>query len=168
MDNQNGYSQPVDSDDLKWMQHALDLARRAESEGEVPVGAVLVQDGKVIGEGWNCPIGSSDPSAHAEIQALRDGGSRVGNYRLPDTTLYVTLEPCLMCAGALVHARVARVVFGAYDPKGGAVGSVFDLLPPDGRFNHSMECNGGVLQDECSALLREFFVRRRGSGETSS
>jgi tRNA(adenine34) deaminase len=156
------------NDDLKWMQHALDLAKRAESEDEVPVGAVLVRDGEVIGEGWNRPISSSDPSAHAEIQALRDGGGRVGNYRLPDTTLYVTLEPCPMCAGALVHARVARVVFGAYDPKGGAAGSVFNLLPPDGRFNHSMECSGGVLQDECGELLREFFVRRRGSGETGS
>jgi tRNA(adenine34) deaminase len=153
------------SDDLKWMQHALELARRAELEGEVPVGAVLVRDGEVVGEGWNRPISSSDPSAHAEIQALRDGGRRVGNYRLPDTTLYVTLEPCPMCAGALIHARIARVVFGAYDPKGGAAGSVFDLLPPDGRFNHSMECSGGLLQDECGTMLREFFVRRRGSGE---
>jgi tRNA(adenine34) deaminase len=148
---------------MRWMQHALALAERAEAEGEVPVGAVLVKDGEMIGEGWNRPIGSSDPSAHAEIQALRDGGRRVGNYRLPYTTLYVTLEPCPMCAGALVHARVSRVVFGAYDPKSGAAGSVFNLLPPDGRFNHSMECSGGVLQDECSAMLRDFFVRRRGS-----
>ncbi len=147
-----------------FMQHALELARRAESEGEVPVGAVLVRNGEVIGEGWNRPIGSNDPSAHAEIQALRDAGSRVGNYRLPDTTLYVTLEPCSMCASALIHARVAKVVFGAYDPKGGAAGSVFDLLPPDRRFNHSMECSGGVLQEECGNQLREFFVRRRGSG----
>ncbi len=146
-----------------FMRHALELARRAESEGEVPVGAVLVRNGEVIGEGWNRPIGSNDPSAHAEIQALRDAGSRVGNYRLPDTTLYVTLEPCPMCASALIHARVAKVVFGAYDPKGGAAGSVFDLLPPDGRFNHSMECSGGVLQEECSNQLREFFARRRGS-----
>jgi tRNA(adenine34) deaminase len=164
MNNQKNYSQPLDPDDLKWMQYALDLARRAEEEGEVPVGAVLVRDGEVVGEGWNQPIGSSDPSAHAEIQALRDGGNRVGNYRLTDTTMYVTLEPCPMCASALIHARVARVVFGAYDPKGGAAGSVFDLLPPDGRFNHSMKCSGGVLQDECAALLREFFARRRGSG----
>ncbi len=143
------------------MQHALGLARRAEEEGEVPVGAVLVRDGEIIGEGWNRPISSSDPSAHAEIQALRDAGRRVGNYRLLDSTLYVTLEPCPMCAGAIVHARVARLVFGAYDPKGGAAGSVFDLLPPDGRFNHSMVCSGGMLQEECGALLREFFARRR-------
>ena len=143
------------------MQRALELARRAESEGEVPVGAVLVRDSEVIGEGWNCPIGSNDPSAHAEVQALRDAGSRVGNYRLLDSTLYVTLEPCPMCASALIHARVARVVFGAYDPKSGAAGSLFDLLPPDERFNHRMECYGGVLESECSAMLRDFFAKRR-------
>ncbi len=149
------------SDDRQWMEHALELARKAEAEGEVPVGAVLVRDGEIIGEGWNRPIASNDATAHAEIQALRDAGGRMGNYRLPGATLYVTLEPCPMCAGALIHARVARVVFGAYDPKGGAAGSVFELLPSDERFNHRIECNGGVLQEACGALLRDFFQRRR-------
>jgi tRNA(adenine34) deaminase len=143
------------------MQQAIDLARRAEAEGEVPVGALIVRDGEVIGEGWNRPIGLNDPSAHAEIQALRDAGQRVGNYRLPGATLYVTLEPCVMCAGAMIHARIERLVFGATDPKGGAVGSVFDLLPPDGRFNHRFDCVGGVLEAECSTLLRTFFKQRR-------
>ncbi len=154
-------------EDIAFMKRALELARRAEQEGEVPVGAVLVRDGGIIGEGWNRPIGSSDPSAHAEIRALRDAGARVGNYRLPDTTLYVTLEPCPMCAGALIHARVARVVFGSYDPKGGAAGSVFDLLPPDERFNHRLECEGGVLAAECGELLRGFFQRRRAASSSS-
>jgi len=143
------------------MQRALALAERAAAKGEVPVGAVLVRDGEVIGEGWNCPIGTQDPSAHAEIRALRDAGARVGNYRLPDTTLYVTLEPCPMCASALIHARVRRVVYGAADPKGGACGSVFDLLPSDGRFNHLTEVTGGVLADACGELLRAFFRERR-------
>jgi tRNA(adenine34) deaminase len=143
------------------MRRALDLAERAAAEGEVPVGAVLVRDGQLIGEGWNCPIGTHDPSAHAEIQALRDAGARVGNYRLPDTTLYVTLEPCPMCAAALVHARVHRVVYGAADPKGGACGSVFDLLPSDERFNHQTQVTGGVLAEECSKRLRAFFRDRR-------
>ena len=151
---------PVDQDE-RWMGRALELAHRAEAEGEVPVGAVLVRDGQIIGEGWNRPIGAADPTAHAEIQALRDGARRLGNYRLPDTTLYVTLEPCVMCAGALIHARVARLVFGAPDPKGGAAGGVLDLLPPDGRFNHRMVCEGGVLAAPCGELLRAFFRRRR-------
>ncbi len=144
------------------MRHALGLAERAAAEGEVPVGAVLVREGEVIGEGWNCPIGTHDPSAHAEICALRDAGERMGNYRLPGTTLYVTLEPCPMCASALVHARVARVVYGAADPKGGACGSVFDLLPSDARFNHATEVTGGVLGEECGERLRAFFRERRG------
>jgi tRNA(adenine34) deaminase len=144
------------------MRRALDLAERAAAEGEVPVGAVLVRDGQLIGEGWNCPIGTHDPSAHAEIQALRDAGARVGNYRLPDTTLYVTLEPCPMCAAALVHARVRRVVYAAADPKGGACGSVFDLLPSDARFNHLTEVTGGVLASACGERLRAFFRQRRG------
>jgi tRNA(adenine34) deaminase len=143
------------------MRRALALAVRAAAEGEVPVGAVLVRDGEVLGEGWNRPIGEHDPSAHAEILALREAGRRVSNYRLPGTTLYVTLEPCPMCAGALVHARVDRVVYGASDPKGGACGSVFDLLPSDARFNHRVECTGGVLADTCSSLLRGFFQERR-------
>jgi tRNA(adenine34) deaminase len=149
-------------DDLRWMRHALDLAERAAAVGEVPVGAVLVRDGEVIGEGWNCPIGTHDPSAHAEIRALRDAGQRAANYRLPDTTLYVTLEPCPMCAAALVHARVQRVVYGAVDPKGGACGSVFDLLPSDARFNHRTLVCGGVLADDCGEQLRAFFRARRG------
>ncbi len=143
------------------MRHALALARRAEAEGEVPVGAVLVRDGEPIGEGWNRPIGEHDPSAHAEIMALRAAGKAVGNYRLPDSTLYVTLEPCPMCAGAIVHARVTRVVFGASDPRTGAAGSVFDLLPSDARFNHRTACEGGLLADEAGELLRAFFRARR-------
>jgi len=144
------------------MRQALDLARRAEQEGEVPIGALLVKDGEIVGEGWNRPIASHDPSAHAEIQALRAAGLRLENYRLPGTTLYCTLEPCPMCAGAIVHARVERVVYGATDPKGGACGSVFDLLPSDRRFNHRTEVTGGVLGDECGERLRTFFRSRRG------
>jgi len=147
--------------DEEWMRHALMLADRAEQAGEVPVGAVLVRDGNILGEGWNHPIGTGDPSAHAEIMALRDAGRKLHNYRLTDTTLYCTLEPCVMCAGAIVHARVARLVFGAYDPKGGACGSVFDLLPADERFNHRTECEGGILAEECGAILRQFFRSRR-------
>ncbi len=143
------------------MRYALNLAGNAEQEGEVPVGAVLVRGGKVVGEGWNRPIRAQDPTAHAEIQALRDAGRRQRNYRLPETTLYVTLEPCAMCAAALVQARVARVIYGADDPKGGACGSTFDLLPSDTRFNHRTECTGGVLGEECGGLLRRFFRARR-------
>ncbi|MCW8889670.1 MAG: tRNA adenosine(34) deaminase TadA [Sedimenticola sp.] len=150
----------ADRDEL-YMRRAIALARRAESEGEVPVGAVLVLDGKVIGEGWNRPITTSDPTAHAEIMALRDAGKNVANYRLPGSTLYVTLEPCPMCAGAIVHARVKRVVYGTTDPKGGAAGSVFNLLPSDERFNHATEAEGGVLADQCANLLRNFFRSRR-------
>ncbi|MEE9357339.1 tRNA adenosine(34) deaminase TadA [Candidatus Vondammii sp. HM_W22] len=150
------------SDDRKFMQQALRLAKSAEQAGEVPVGAVVVYDGDVIGEGWNQPILQHDPTAHAEIMALRDAGRRVTNYRLLGTTLYVTLEPCAMCAGAIIHARVKRVVFGAYDPKGGAAGSVFDLLSSERRFNHRVEVQGGgVLSEECGDLLRAFFRSRR-------
>lgn len=149
------------TDDERWMLRALALAERAAAEGEVPVGAVLVKDGESVGDGWNRPIAEHDPSAHAEIRALRDAGQRLRNYRLPGTTLYVTLEPCPMCAGAIVHARVARVVFGALDPKGGACGSVFALLPSDERFNHRTECTGGILAEPCSQLLRLFFLGRR-------
>jgi tRNA(adenine34) deaminase len=147
--------------DEHWMHVALALARRAAAAGEVPVGAVLVLDNELIGEGWNRPIGAHDASAHAEIQALRDAGRRVGNYRLPGTTLYVTLEPCVMCAGAVIHARVAQVVYGAPDPKAGACGSVFDLLPSDGRFNHRTDCRGGILAEDCGETLRAFFRARR-------
>ena len=143
------------------MGRALELAARAAAAGEVPVGAVLVRDGVILGEGWNCPIGGHDPTAHAEIVALRAAARAAGNYRLPGTTLYVTLEPCPMCAAAIIHARVAHVVFGATDPKGGACGSVFDLLPSDGRFNHRATCTGGVLAETCGAILRDFFRARR-------
>ena len=146
-----------------WMRRALDLAARAAAEGEVPVGAVLVGDGRLLGQGYNRPIGCHDPTAHAEIQALRDAASRLRNYRLPNTELYVTLEPCPMCAGAIVQARVGRVVFGTSDPKGGACGSVFDLLPSDRRFNHHTDCSGGTLEPECAEMLRGFFRARRRS-----
>lgn len=143
------------------MDRAIALACRAEEQGEVPVGAIVVRDGEVIGEGWNSPISRHDPTAHAEIQALRDAGQCAGNYRLPGATLYVTLEPCVMCAGAIIHARIKRLVFGAYDPKGGAAGTVFDLLPSDGRFNHRVMCEGGVLEQACADQLKAFFKARR-------
>ncbi|WP_091333736.1 tRNA adenosine(34) deaminase TadA [Allochromatium warmingii] len=148
--------------DAHWMHYALALAQRAAEAGEVPVGAVLVRDDTVLGEGWNRPIAEHDPSAHAEIQALRAAGQRVGNYRLPGSILYVTLEPCVMCAGAIVQARVAQVIYGAPDPKAGACGSVFDLLPSDGRFNHRTEVRGGLLAEVCGDVLRAFFRARRG------
>ena len=152
-----------DDIDEGWMRHALALAERAEREDdEIPVGAVLVSaDGAVLGEGWNRNIGSHDPSAHAEIVALREGGRALGNHRLLGATLYVTLEPCAMCAMAMVHARVARVVYGARDPKTGAAGSVFDLLA-DPRHNHRVEVRGGVLGDEAGARLTAYFRRKRG------
>nr|CAA6824901.1 MAG: tRNA-specific adenosine-34 deaminase (EC [uncultured Thiotrichaceae bacterium] len=147
-------------DNEYWMEHALKLADRAGDEGEVPVGAVLVRDGLVLGEGWNQPIAHHDPSAHAEIMAMRNAGVKAENYRLPGTTLYVTLEPCVMCSGAMLHARVDKVVFGAFDPKTGAAGSVFDLLK-DPRHYHRMEVEGGVLQARCAEQLQSFFRRRR-------
>lgn len=149
--------------DERWMRHALALADRAEREDdEIPVGAVLVSaDGTLLGEGWNRNIRSHDPSAHAEIVALREGGHRIGNHRLIGTTLYVTLEPCAMCAMAMVHARVARVVYGASDPKTGAAGSVFDLLA-DPRHNHRVSVHGGVLGAEAGARLTAYFRRKRG------
>ena len=142
------------------MRHALALARLAADAGEVPVGAVLVKDGVIIGEGWNRPIALHDPSAHAEMIAMRDAAARLGNYRLPDTTLYVTLEPCVMCAGAIVHARVSRLVFGARDPKAGAVDSVYDVIARP-QLNHVVEWSGGLLEQECGMILREFFRSRR-------
>src|ERR1700761_1667396 len=150
----------VNPEDEKWMREALLLARQAEAAGEVPVGAVLVQDGALIGSGWNQPIGAHDPTAHAEVMAMRAAAKSTGNYRLVGTTLYVTLEPCAMCAGALVHARVARLVYGAADPKTGAAGSVFDLTRTD-KLNHRLEVEGGALAEECGGLLREFFGRKR-------
>jgi len=143
-----------------WMRYALTLAKRAWDEGEVPVGAVLVYHDQVIGEGWNRPIGRHDPTAHAEIMALRQGGLVLQNYRLIDTTLYVTLEPCVMCAGAMVHSRIGRLVFGARDAKTGAAGSLLDVLHHPGM-NHRIEMEEGVLRDECAAMLSDFFRRRR-------
>lgn len=151
----------TESDDSRWMEYALGLAHQAEALGEVPVGAVIVSGGKVIGEGSNRPIADNDPTAHAEIQAIRDAGDKVSNYRLLNATLYVTLEPCAMCAGAIVHARIDRVVYGASDPKGGACGTVFGLLPTDERFNTDVEVTGGVMAKECGQLLSGFFQRRR-------
>ena len=146
--------------DDHWMRCALELAQQAQDQGEVPVGAVLVKDGEVIGEGWNRPIATHDPTAHAEIVALRQAAQRLGNYRLAGTTLYVTLEPCVMCVGAIIHARIARVVFGATDPKSGAAGGMFSLLGSE-QFNHRVEITGGVLADACGNLLRNFFQSRR-------
>jgi tRNA(adenine34) deaminase len=142
------------------MRRALDLARLAEQADEVPVGAVLVKDGEAVAEGWNCPIATNDPTAHAEIVALRAGGLALGNYRLVDSTLYVTLEPCAMCMTAIVHARVKRLVFGAYDPKRGAVCSALRLAEAD-FLNHKVQWEGGVLEGESAALLTGFFRRRR-------
>lgn len=147
--------------DERWMEHALLLARRAEQAGEVPVGAVIVRDGQVLGEGWNRPITTADPTAHAEILALRDAGAAEKNYRLTGSTLYVTLEPCAMCAGAIVHARIAHLVYGAADPKTGACGSVLDVTRCD-ALNHQVEVAGGLLADKCAGLLQEFFAARRG------
>lgn len=153
----------TEATDAKWMRHALDLADRAEREfDEVPVGAVLVgPDGTWVGEGFNRNLGDHDPTAHAEIVALREAGRRLGNHRLLGCTLYVTLEPCAMCAMAMVHARVARLVFGARDPKTGAAGSVFDLLT-DSRHNHRVEVRAGVLGAEAGDRLTAYFRRKRG------
>ena len=142
------------------MREALELADAAEARGEVPVGAVVVKGGAVIGRGYNQPISSRDPTAHAEVMALRDAGLRLGNYRLNDCALYVTLEPCMMCAGAIMHARIARVIFGAADPKTGACGSVIDLFA-ETRLNHHTTVTGSVLGTECGERLSSFFARRR-------
>lgn len=149
------------------MRLALAQARLARAAGEVPVGAVVVREGEVVGAGWNQPIRAQDPSAHAEIMALRAAGRRLGNYRLPGCTLYVTLEPCAMCSGAIFHARIARVVYGAPDPKTGTAGSVLDLYA-EPRLNHHAQVEGGVLAEECAALLREFFAERRREDRTRS
>jgi tRNA(adenine34) deaminase len=146
--------------DVVYMRRALDLARCGEAEGEVPVGAVVVADGRILAETWNRPVSLDDPTAHAEILALRAAGEALGNYRLAGATLYVTLEPCAMCAGAMVHARIARLVYGASDPKAGAAGSVFELLRAP-ALNHRVEVTGGVLAAECGELLRAFFQARR-------
>lgn len=155
------------ADDERFMRRALELARHAaDAHAEVPVGAVLVLDGQTVGEGWNHNIGGNDPTAHAEIAALRDAGRRLGNYRFPGATLYATLEPCVMCAGAIVHARIARVVYAAADPKTGAAGSVFDTLLSD-RHNHRVEVASGLCADEAGSLLRGFFAGRRGPRQSA-
>ncbi len=151
--------------DSDYMQHALALARLAEVAGEVPVGAVVVKDGEIIGRGFNAPISRHDPTAHAEVQALRDAAERIGNYRLVDCELFVTLEPCLMCAGAMMHARIARVVYGASDFKTGACGSVLSVFAEQ-RLNHHTSVQGGVLAEECSAMLSNFFAQRRAQQKT--
>ncbi|MCK6407405.1 MAG: tRNA adenosine(34) deaminase TadA [Rhodocyclaceae bacterium] len=152
-------------DDEYFMREALSLARSAECLGEVPVGAVVVSEGQIIGRGFNSPIGESDPTAHAEIAALRDAARNLGNYRLPGCSLYVTLEPCAMCAGAILHSRIARVVYGARDPKTGVHGSVVDLFAVD-RLNHHTEILGGILAEECGNMLSTFFAaRRRARGQ---
>lgn len=146
--------------DEVFMREALLLAREAATLGEVPVGAVIVHDGKIVGRGRNGPIGGNDPTAHAEVMALRDAGRNLGNYRLPECELYVTLEPCLMCSGAIFHARISRVVFGARDPKTGVAGSVLDLYA-ESRLNHHARIEGGVLAEECGSMLSAFFSARR-------
>lgn len=152
----------MDSNDLTYMARALELARMAEAAGEVPVGAVIVKDNQIIGEGWNRPIATHDPSAHAEMIAMRAAALALNNYRLLDTTLYVTLEPCAMCAGAMVHARVKRLVYAAADPRAGAAGTIFNITQHD-ALNHRLEVTGGVMAEECAAVLRNFFQSRRAS-----
>lgn len=149
-----------DERDSHWMQHALRLAEQAAEQDEVPVGAVVVLNEEAIGEGWNQPISSCDPTAHAEIIALRDAAQRIGNYRLTGATLYVTLEPCLMCAGAIIHARIGRVVFGASDPKRGAVNSTTHAFETQG-LNHRVTFTGGVMASACAGRLHDFFRARR-------
>jgi tRNA(adenine34) deaminase len=146
--------------DQRYMSVALELAREAATMDEVPVGALVVLNGEIVGRGFNQPIGRHDPTAHAEVMALRDAAARLGNYRMPGATLYVTLEPCIMCSGAIMHARIARVVFGASDPKTGAAGSVVDIFA-EGRLNHHADVVGGVSAAECGALLSGFFAARR-------
>ena len=150
----------TEQDDLHWMQYALQLADKAEQSGEIPVGAVLVKDGVVLGEGWNQSIQLNDPSAHAEMIAIRQAAGKIGNYRLIDCTLYVTLEPCAMCAGLLVHSRVKRLVFGAKDAKTGAAGSVLDIVRHP-VLNHQLDVMDGPLAQQCADKLSEFFRRRR-------
>ena len=146
--------------DLRWMRRALALADHAAAVGEVPVGAVLVRDGEELGAGWNAPLGSNDPTAHAEVMALRAAAAAAGNYRLTGSTLYATMEPCPMCAGAIVQARVARVVYAARDERWGAVESVFEILGSR-RLNHHVDCEGGILAEESAQRLKTFFEARR-------
>jgi len=151
---------PENEEDIALMREALRLAGQAAQIGEVPVGAVVVLDGEIIGRGYNAPISRHDPSAHAEMMALRDAAQRLGNYRLVDCELFVTLEPCLMCAGAIMHARIARVIYGASDPKTGACGSVLNAFA-ESRLNHHTAVSGGVLAEECGAMISNFFALRR-------
>jgi tRNA(adenine34) deaminase len=146
--------------DIAFMQQALALARKAQDAGEVPVGAVVIKDGQVIGEGWNHPISAADATSHAEIEAIRAACRTLGNYRIPGSTIYVTLEPCVMCSGAILHARIARVVYAAADPKTGACGSVVDLFAEE-KLNHHATVESGVLADESSTMLKTFFAGRR-------
>lgn len=160
MASKTGKDKYLDNTDIDWMKHALLLADKAEAQGEVPVGAVVVYQGEVVGEGWNQTITLNDATAHAEILALREAGKKIGNYRLLDTTLYVTLEPCSMCAGAMVHARVKRLVYGASDLKTGAAGSVFNIIDCE-QLNHRAEVEAGVLAEQCSENISRFFRKRR-------
>ncbi len=153
--------------DADYMREALIEAKKAWAAGEVPVGAVVVKNGEIVGRGFNQPISSHDPSAHAEIMALRDAAKHIGNYRLVDTTLYVTFEPCAMCAGAIFHARVARVVYGAAEYKTGAAGSIVDLFA-ESKLNFHAEITGGVLAEECGKLVSDFFAERRQQGRTEA
>jgi tRNA(adenine34) deaminase len=154
-------------DDVRWMRRALELARIAGDSGEVPVGALVVADDRVLGEGWNRPIGNRDPTAHAEIEALRAASLAVGNYRLPEATLYVTVEPCTMCAGALVHARIGRLVFGAREPRAGAVRSAARVLDVP-TLNHKVTVEEGVCAEECANLIQRFFRSRRDAVDPPS
>ncbi len=161
VDLYNEHDSIVNSDiDLVWMQHAFNLALKAQQQGEVPVGAVLVKKNEIIGEGWNRPIKNHDPTAHAEIMALRAAAEKVQNYRLVDTTLYVTLEPCVMCAGAIIHARVKKVIYATADPGTGAAGSVFSILN-NTELNHQVNIESGILASESAELLQNFFKARR-------
>ena len=152
----------VESKDQYWMERALELARKAEAAGEVPVGAVIVKDDEIIAEGWNQPISSNDATSHAEIMAMRVAGEKLGNYRLLDTTVYVTLEPCSMCVGAMIHARVAKVVYAASEPRTGALGGAFNLLEAN-QHNHIFEVEAGLMAEESRMLLQNFFQSRRQS-----
>lgn len=156
---------PPGEGDVVFMRAALELARQAEVAGEVPVGAIVVKDGVIIGRGFNAPISRHDPSAHAEMMALREAAQYLGNYRLVGCELFVTLEPCVMCVGAMFHARIARVVYGARDPKTGACGSVVDLFAEQ-RLNHHAGASGGVLAEECGLMLSNFFAMRRAQQRT--
>lgn len=150
----------IDNIPQKWMENAFELAQKAKEQGEVPVGAVIVHESKIIGEGWNQPISSNDPTSHAEIVALRQAGLALSNYRLSGAVMYVTLEPCAMCAGALVHARLAKLIYAVGDPKTGACGSVFNLLQTN-ELNHKVEIEKGVMEEECRSLIQAFFQEKR-------